>query len=64
MDEANIDSIYAAAEDAISTAHCWDAHLPFKLTSCVHIESKNPSLFELPMSEQDIFDVGSNSSYK
>jgi hypothetical protein len=59
-----MDEACAAAEDAISTAHGWDAHLPFELTSCVHIDSKNPSLFGLPVSEQDIFDVGSNSSYK
>jgi hypothetical protein len=62
--EETIDSLYAPTEAALSDAHSWDAQLFIKLTSGVAVQSKSPSLFGLPVTEQDLFDVGSASHLK
>jgi hypothetical protein len=64
MEDEKIDVLYAAAEDAVYQAHTWNAQLYFDLTSAVLDQSKDPSLFGLPVTSQDIFDVGSNSTLR
>jgi hypothetical protein len=60
----SVDSLYAAAEDAVSCAHIWDVQLVFKVTSGVAVISKNPSILGLPVTDQDLFEVGCNSILK
>jgi hypothetical protein len=59
-EEATIqDSLHAAVEEAVLVVHHWDAHLSFKITSAVLCSSKDPCIFDMPLEEQDIFNVGS-----
>jgi hypothetical protein len=61
----SVDSLYAAAEDAVSRAHhIWDAQQVFKVTSGVAIVSKIPSILGIPVTDQDLFEVGCNSILK
>jgi hypothetical protein len=64
MATENIDILQAAATDAVAQAHCWDAQLFIKLTSAILISSKNPSLFGLPVTVQDVFVVGTDPAFR
>jgi hypothetical protein len=64
MAEATLDSLFAAAEDAISKAHCCEAQLFFKLTVPLFVRSKSPAIFGMPVTEQDILGVATNPLYQ
>jgi hypothetical protein len=57
-------SLFSAAEEAVTRAHIWDAKLVFKVTSGVAVGSKNPCIFGLPVTDQDLFEVGCNPILK
>jgi hypothetical protein len=44
---------------AVTDSHSWDAHLGFKLTSRVFETDQSPHVLSLPMTEQDLFGLGS-----
>jgi hypothetical protein len=65
MQKGSIEYLYAAAEDAVSQAHAWDARqLIFRLTSAVGVQSCNPLLYGLPVTDQDIFGVGADPVFR
>jgi hypothetical protein len=59
-----MDSLYAAAKAAVAVAHTWDAQLPFTLTSAVDVRLSAPDVKGLPLTTQDLFDVGSAPCFK
>jgi hypothetical protein len=59
IDEVTVDSLYAAVALAVTASHSWDAHLGFKLTSGVFETDQSPHVLSLPMTEQDLFGLGS-----
>jgi hypothetical protein len=61
---AKQDLLYAQALLDIDAYHSWDATLPFHLTPGVNVSDTMPYILDLPLVEQDIFDIGSNLAYK
>jgi hypothetical protein len=59
IDEVTVDSLYAAVALAVTDSHSWDAHLGFKLTSGVFETDQSPHVLSLPVTEQDLFGLGS-----
>ena len=59
-----VESLCAAVESAVSDTHSWDAQLFFKLSSGVLASASSPNIFGLPLTEEDLFDVGSNPGMK
>jgi hypothetical protein len=64
MEQGSIEYLYAAAEEAVSQAHSWDAQLFFRLTSAVLVQSCNPLLYGLPVTDQDMFGVGADPIFR
>jgi hypothetical protein len=58
INEVTVDSLCAAVELAATDSHSWDAHLGFKLTSGVFETDQSPHVLSLPVTEQDLFDLG------